>query len=131
MENVKPVGSLNLAEKALICAVKSRVFSEYAPIGTVISLKFAEQAYNFQSTQPEWIITWLIAKGRVRRQNSQRNIPEQDEIDAARILSKTKSNPVFLLKATKIFISTAINYTIINKNNEADELYWTSSKLLL
>lgn len=134
MKNVKPIDSLNHAEKALICGVKSRIFMEYTPIGNIIAFKFAEQAHHFQSEQPEWMITRLITKGRIIRNNQIhqiRQMPEKDEMDVAKILSASKTNPAHLLQAAGIFINAALVYKLNDNYYKSNKLYWTSSELIL
>jgi len=91
LKNIKQINSFNRAEKAAICAVKARVFMEYPPKGNDLALKYADQARTLHSTEPEWIIIWLKAKGRVRRYYEQYKMPDDDEIDAAEILCSTKT----------------------------------------
>lgn len=125
------MNNLNRSEKAAICAVKAKVFMEYAPKGNEIALKFSEQARNLHSTEPEWIIIWLKAKGRVRRYYDYLNkMPEKDEMDAAEMLSTTKTNCRHLVYASKIFMEVAFHNKINKKFKESDKYYKLSSDIL-
>lgn len=131
MNGVKPVNTLNRAEKAAICAVKARVFMEYPPKGNDIALKFADEARNYHTTEPEWIIIWLKAKGRVRRYYFQYKMPDIEEFNAAEILSTTKTKPRFLIQASKLFMEAGFIHKQNKNRNESNKFYKISSELTL
>lgn len=120
---------LNRAEKAAICAIKARLFMEYPPRGNDIALEFAVQARNLNSTEPEWIIVWLKAKGRVRRFYIQFQMPDEHEIDAADILCTTKSKPRSLIQASKLYMEVAFIHKINRDIVESKKNYKISSDL--
>lgn len=122
--------NLNRAEKAAICAVKALVFMEYPPKGNDIALQFAEQARNLHSTEPEWITIWLKAKGRVRRFYSQYQMPDDDEIDAAEILSTAKTKPRLLIRASKLYMEVAFIHKVNRNHQESKKFYKLSSDLV-
>lgn len=129
MKDVKPANSLNKYEKSAICAIKCRVFMEYPPIGNDIGLTFAEQARNLHSTEPDWILIWLKAKGRVRRYKDTQQMPDEHEIDAANILSEIKGNPRTIIQAAILYKEVAMNHKI-NQNPElSKQFYQLSSDL--
>jgi len=129
MKDVKPVKSLNQVEKAAICAIKSRVFMEYPPKGNDIGLAFADQARNLQSTEPEWIIIWLKAKGRVRRYHDKYQMPDKHEIEAAKMLCATKTaKSRSLIQASKLYLEVAFNHKR-NNNPLSRQFYQLSSDL--
>lgn len=132
IKSVKIVNSFNCAEKAAVCAVKARVFMEYPPKGNDIALTFSVQARNLYSTELEWMIIWLKAKGRVRRYYDHLNImPEKDEMDAADMLSTTKTNSRHLVQASIIFMETAFNYKLKKNSEQSNKYYKLSSDLIL
>lgn len=104
---------------------------EYPPIGNDIALKFANEARNLHSTEPEWIIIWLKAKGRVRRFYSQFKMPENDEVNAAEILCTTKTRPRFLVQASKLYMEVAFCHKLSNNREKSMEYYKLSSDLTL
>uniref|UniRef100_A0A2S2PAG1 Uncharacterized protein n=1 Tax=Schizaphis graminum TaxID=13262 RepID=A0A2S2PAG1_SCHGA len=123
LKNVKKINSFNCAEKAAICAVKARIFLEYPPKGNCIALKFADQAQTHNSTEPEWILVWLRAKGRVRRYYEQFAMPENDEMDAAKILASAKTNAGLLIKASKVYLEAAFVNKLKNNREESNKYY--------
>lgn len=123
--------NLNRAEKAAICAIKALVFMEYPPKGNDIALKFAEQARNLHSTEPEWIIIWLKAKGRVRRFYSSYKMPDDGEIDAAEILCTAKTKPRLLIRASKLYMEVAFIHKLNKNHQESKKFYKLSSDLVL
>lgn len=131
MKNIKPINCLNRAEKAAICAVKARVFMEYPPKGNDIALKLADEACNLHSTEAEWIIIWLKAKGRVRRFYKQFDMPDEVEIDAAEMLCSTKTKPRLLIQASKLFMEVAYCHKLKFNQNESNKYYKLSSELTL
>jgi len=110
-------------EKAAVCAVKARIFLEYPPKGNDIALKFADQARTLDSTEPKWIVIWLKAKGRVRRYYEQLAMPENDEIDCAKILSSAKTNARHLIKASKVYFEVAYVNKLKNNREESNKYY--------
>lgn len=118
MKDIKSVNSLSRDERAAIFAVKARIFMVYAPKGNDIALKFADQARQLQSIEPEWTTVWLKAKGRVRRCYNKTQMPGEDEIDAAKMLSLTLSKSRFLIQASKMYMEIAFIYTINNNRAE-------------
>lgn len=123
--------NLNQTEKAAICAIKALVFMEYPPKGNDIALKFAEQARNLHSTEPEWIIIWLKAKGRVRRYYNRYKMPDDGEIYAAKILSTTETKPQLLIRASKLYMEVAFIHKINRNHQESKKFYKLSSDLVL
>lgn len=131
MKKVKLLKNLNRAEKAAICAIKARIFMEYSPKGNDIALRFANEACNLHSTESEWIVIWLKAKGRVRRYYTQYKMPEKDELDSAEMLCTTKTKPQLLIAATKVFIEMAFIYKLNRNQEKSNEYYKFSSDLTL
>ncbi|XP_022179430.1 uncharacterized protein LOC111040046 isoform X1 [Myzus persicae] len=129
LRNIKQINSFNRAEKSAICAVKARIFMEYPPKGNDIALKFADRARILHSTEPEWIIIWLKAKGRVRRYYSQFKMPEDDEMDGAEMLCSTKPNPRHLIQASKLYMEAAFVNKLKNNQVESKKFYKISSDL--
>jgi len=111
LKDVKQVTIFNKAEKAAICAVKAEIFMEYPIIGNNIALEFANEAIT-NSTELDWVVIWLKAKGRVRRYSKPFQMPGDDEIDAANMLRSTKTKPKHLFKASELFkeIGTVYKY---------------------
>lgn len=133
IENVKPINILNEAEKSAICAIKACVFMEYAPNGNAIALKLANEARKLYCNEPEWIIIWLKAAGRIRRFNSVgKSMPGKDEVEAADILcSQTNPKPKFLINACKIYHDMAIVYKIHNNKGKSQYYYTLGYDLLM
>lgn len=105
---------------------------EYPPKGNEIALKFSEEARRLHSTKPEWIIIWLKAKGRVRRYyNPINKMPDKEEVDAAEMLSTSKTKPWHLVQASTIFMEMAFIYKFKNNYKESNKLYKLSSDLIL
>lgn len=96
---------------------------EYPPKGNDIALKFADRARTLHSTEPEWIIIWLKAKGRVRRYYAQYAMPEDDEIDAAETLCSTKTKARLLIQASKLYMETAFINKLKNNQDESKKFY--------
>ncbi|KAL5240440.1 hypothetical protein ACI65C_007850 [Semiaphis heraclei] len=113
LKDVKHVNIFNKAEKAAICAVKAKVFMKYPIKGNFIALQFANQAI-INSTQPQWRVIWLKAKGRVRRYSEPFQTPGDDEIDVANILCSTKTDPKYLMKASYVYKEVGT----VNKSNK-------------
>ncbi|XP_025197118.1 uncharacterized protein LOC112595929 [Melanaphis sacchari] len=129
LKNVKQITSFNRAEKAAVCAVKARIFMEYPPKGNDIALKFADQARTLHSTEPEWIVIWLKAKGRVRRYYEQYKMPENDEINAAEMLCSTKTKARLLIQASKLYMEVAFINKLKNNKEESNKYYKISSDI--
>jgi len=129
LKNLKKINNFNRAEKAAVCAVKARIFMEYPPKGNDIALKFADQARTFHSTEPEWIVIWLKAKGRVRRYYEQYTIPDNNEIDAAEILCSTKTKARLLIQASKVYMEAAFANKLKNNKEESNKYYKLSSDI--
>lgn len=127
--NLKQINNFNRAEKAAVCAVKARIFMEYPPKGNDIALKFADQARTFHSTEAEWIVIWLKAKGRVRRYYEQYTIPYDDEMDAAEILCSTKTKARLLIQASKVYMEAAFANKLKNNKEESNKYYKLSSDI--
>lgn len=130
MKGVKPVITFNTTEKAAICAIKARVFLEYPPKGNDIALQFAKIARDYHSTEVEWIIIWLKAKGRVRRYYYQHQMPDSQEFEAANILSQDHK-PGSLIQASKLFMEAAYTFKLDKNQEKSDEYYKISSDLTL
>jgi len=118
LKDVKHVNIFNKAEKAAICAVKAKVFMKYPIKGNFIALKFADQAIA-NSTEPEWMVIWLKAKGRVRRYSKPFQTPGDDEIDVANMLCSTKTNPKYLMKASYVYKEVGTVNKSIKNHREA------------
>ncbi|XP_026822086.1 uncharacterized protein LOC113560423 [Rhopalosiphum maidis] len=129
LKNVKEINNFNRAEKAAVCAVKTRIFMEYSPKGNDIALKFADQARTLHSTEPEWIVIWLKAKGRVRRYYEQFSMPENAELDAAEILCSTKTKARLLIQASKVYMEAAFVNKLTNNREESNKYYKLSSDI--
>jgi len=102
---------------------------EYPPKGNDIALNFADQARTLHSTEPEWIIIWLKAKGRVRRYYQQYKMPEDDEIDAAEMLCSTKTKARLLIQASKVYMEAAFVNKLKNNKVESKQFYQLSSDI--
>lgn len=131
MKDVKPICSLNRAEKAAICGVKARVFMEYPPKGNDIALKFADEARNLHSIEPEWLIIWLKAKGRVRRYYNQFQMPDEIEINVAEMLCTSKTKPRLLIQASKLYLEVAYIHKLNYNQEESYKYYKLSTDLTL
>ncbi|CAI6350792.1 unnamed protein product [Macrosiphum euphorbiae] len=123
LKNIKQINNFNRAEKSAVCAVKARIFMEYPPKGNDIALKFADRARTLHSTEPEWIIIWLKAKGRVRRYYEQYKMPGDDEIDAAEMLCSTKTKARLLIQASKLYMEAAFVNKLKNNKDESKRFY--------
>lgn len=102
---------------------------EYPPKGNDKALKFADQARTFHSTEPEWIVIWLKAKGRVRRYYEQYTIPDSDEMNAAEILCSTKTKARLLIQASKVYMEAAFANKLKNNKEESNKYYKLSSDI--
>lgn len=133
MVNVKPINILSQAEKSAICALKACIFMEYPPNGNEFALKFANEARKLYSNEPQWIVIWLKAKGRVRRlYNVERSMPDNCEVEAADILcSQTNPKPIFLINACKIYHEIAIIYYIRNNKDKSQKYYKLGIDILM
>lgn len=105
---------------------------EYTPNGNIIALQLANEALNFYSNEPHWIVIWLKAKGRNRRFNNiGKLMPGRDEIEAADILSsQINPKPQFLINACKIYYEVAVFNRIIH-NEEKSQIYFKLGSDLL
>lgn len=130
MKAIKPVKSFNRAEKAAICAIKARVFMEYPPKGNDIGLKFADHARNLNSIEPEWIVIWLKAKGRVRRFYAQFKMPDEHELEAAEMIYTAKTKPRLLIQASKLYMEVAFVHKINYDFVKSEKFYKFSSDLI-
>ncbi|XP_060878757.1 uncharacterized protein LOC132951078 isoform X2 [Metopolophium dirhodum] len=126
LKDIKQIKEFNEAEKAAICAVKAKIFMEYPLKGNYIALKFAEQACT-SSTDPEWINIWLKAKGRVRRYSEPFKIPGDDEINAAKMLCSTTTNPKHLIKVYQLYKEIGSVNKFINNDKESIKFFKLSS----
>ncbi|XP_060836483.1 uncharacterized protein LOC132919152 [Rhopalosiphum padi] len=122
LKNVKEVNSFNCVEKAALCAVKAKIFMEYPPKGNDIALTFADQARTLHSTEPEWILVWLKAKGLVRRYYERFTMPDNDEINAANIWSKN-TNARLLIQASNIYMEIAFINKLKYNREESNKYY--------
>lgn len=104
---------------------------EYPPKGNEISLKYAEQARKFCSTEPEWLSNWLKAKGRVRRFYNPCSKPHDDEIEAADLISTLKTLPIMFLPASRIYSEVGQFYKYRGMREESDKYYKLASDLML
>ncbi|KAL5240437.1 hypothetical protein ACI65C_007847 [Semiaphis heraclei] len=129
LKDVKQVNIFNKADKTAICAVKANIFMEYPIKGNNIALELINQAIT-NSTESEWIVIWLKAKGRVRGYAEHFKIPRNDEIDAANKLCSTKSNPEHLIKASEIYKEVGNNYKSINNHRESNKFYKLSTDII-
>jgi len=123
LKNIKQINNFNRAEKAAICSVKARIFMEYPPKGNDFALKFADRARTLDSTEPEWIIIWLKAKGRVRRYYEKFKMPGDDEIDAANMLCSTKTKARLLIQASNLYMEAAFVNKLKSNQCESNKLY--------
>jgi len=96
---------------------------EYPPKGNDIALEFASRACNLNSTEHEWIIIWLKAKGRVRRYYHPFEMPDNDEMDAAEILYSTKPKSHLLIEATQIYKEAGFMSKKKKNYNESNKFY--------
>lgn len=104
---------------------------EYPPKGNDIALKFADEARYLNPTELEWVVVWLKAQGRVRRFYHQYQMVYDTEIEAAEMLSKAKTNPHLLYKASKPYMERGF-YHKLNKNyEESMKFYRLSSNIAL
>jgi len=115
--------------ESAICIVKARIFLEYDIKGIVNALKFAHQARTLHCTEPEWIFTWLIAKGKVRRSNELYKMPGDDEMEAAEIFCSIKSHPKFLMKASQLYKEAGQVYKLKNNYKESKKFFKLSSDI--
>jgi len=102
---------------------------EYPPKGNDTALKFADQAHAFHSTEPEWLVIWLKAKGRVRRYYEQYSIPDDDEMKAADILYSSKTNARLLIQASKVYMEAAFAYKLKYNKTKSIKYYTLSSDI--
>lgn len=103
---------------------------EYPPKGNDIALKFADQARTLHSTEPEWIIIWLKAKGRVRRYYEQFKMPEDDEMNAAEMLCSTKTEARLLIQSSKLYMEAAFVNKLKNNQDESKRFFKLSSDII-
>lgn len=103
LKSIKPLSNFNKTEKAMICAMKSKIFMEYPSEDNKIALELAESARNFNDTEIYWTSIWLKAKGRKRRFDKKFILPFRDELEAAKKLSTYENHPEFLLGASNVF----------------------------
>ncbi|CAI6349312.1 unnamed protein product [Macrosiphum euphorbiae] len=123
LNDIKQINNFNSAEKAAICAVKARVFMEYSPKGNDIALNFADQARALHPTEPELIIIWLKAKGRVRRYYDPTEIPGDDEIEAAESVCSIKSNSKLIFEASQIYKEVGYIYKTKKNYKESNKFF--------
>jgi len=126
LKDIKQIKEFNEAEKAAICAVKAKIFMQYPLKGNYIALKFAEQART-SSTEPEWINIWLKAKGRVRRYSEPFKVPEDDEINAAKMICLTTTNSKHLIKVYQLYKEVGSVNRFINNDEESIKFFKLSS----
>ncbi|KAE9528198.1 hypothetical protein AGLY_012620 [Aphis glycines] len=129
LNDVKHVKYFNQYDKAAICAVKAKIFMEYPPEGNDMALKFVNQARYLDSIEPEWIVIWLKAKGRVRRYYKKYTTPDDDEIDAANMLCTTQSKLHILVPTIKVFEEAGFIKKITHNQNESIHFYKLASDI--
>ncbi|XP_001946582.1 uncharacterized protein LOC100165115 [Acyrthosiphon pisum] len=129
LNDIKQINNFNRAEKAAICAVKGRVFMEYAPKGNDIALEFASRARNLYSAEHEWIIIWLKAKGRVRRYYQPYTMAGNDEMDAAKTLCSTTLKSHILIEVSQLYKETGFVYKMKNNYSESNKYYKLASDI--
>ncbi|CAH1724475.1 unnamed protein product [Aphis gossypii] len=129
LNDVKHVKHFNRYEEAAICAVKAKIFMVYPQEGNDMALKFINQARYLDSTEPEWIIIWLRAKGRVRRYYEKYRTPDDDEIDAANMLCTTQSKLHILVQAIDVYEEAGFNKKVTNNHKESIRFYKLSSDI--
>lgn len=118
-------------EKAAIKVIKAKVFMEYPPKGNNIALTLAEQACELHPTDTESLITWLKAKGRVRRFDSQHDMPTPNELSAAKRLSSNETEFRSLIEASAIYSEAAFIQKLQHNNDVSKANYNISSELIL
>jgi len=104
---------------------------EYPPKGNDIALQFADQARNIHPTESEWIVIWLKAKGRVRRYYKQFQMPDVHEMNAAEILSASKTIPKHVVQASKLYMEAAFIHKLSSNWEESNKYYNLSSDLTM
>lgn len=129
LNDVKHIKYFNRSEKAAIYAVKAKIFMEYPHEGNDMALKFANQARYLDSIEPEWIVIWLKAKGRVRRYYEKFRAPDDDEIDAVKMLSTTQSKLHILIQALQVYEEAGFIKKNANNRNESNHFYKLASDI--
>jgi len=104
---------------------------EYPPKGNDIALQFTDQARNIHSTESEWLVIWLKAKGRVRRYYKQFQTPDVHEMNVAKILSTSKTMPKHVIQASKLYLEVAFIHKISFNWKESNKYYKLSSDLTM
>lgn len=102
---------------------------EYPQEGNDMALKFVNQARYLDSIEPEWIVIWLKAKGRVRRYYEKYRPPDDDEIDAVKMLCRTQSKPHILVQVIKVYEETGFIKKITHNYNESIHFYKLASDI--
>lgn len=102
---------------------------EYPQEGNDIALKFINQARYLDSIEPEWIVIWLKAKGRVRRYYEKYKMPDDDEIDAVQMLCTTQSKPHILVQAIHVYEEVGFIKKITYKPDESNHFYKLASDI--
>lgn len=102
---------------------------EYPHEGNEMALKFVNQARCLDSIEPEWIVIWLKAKGRVRRYHEKFRTPDDDEIDAVKILSTTQSKLHILIQATHVYEEAGYIKKMTHDYNESNRFYKLASDI--
>lgn len=118
-------------EKVAIRVIKAKVFMEYPPMGNNIALKLAEQACKLHPTDIVSLITWLKAKGRVRRYNCKLQLPTLNELNAAKRLCSYDTDFQTLIKAADTYSEAAYIHKLQYNYDTSKTYYNMSSKLLL
>lgn len=102
---------------------------EYPHEGNEMALKFVNQARCLDSIEPEWIVIWLKAKGRVRRYHEKFRTPDEDEIDAVKMLSTTQSKLHILIQATQVYEEAGYIKKMTHDYNESNRFYKLASDI--
>ena len=129
LKDVKHVKNFNQAEKSAICAIKAKIVMEYPAKGNAIALNFADQARALHPTEPELIMIWLKAKGRVRRSYEPYKMPDDDEINSADILCSIKTNHRHLIRASQLYKEAGYINKLKNNHNESTKFFKLSSDI--
>lgn len=125
-------------ERAAVCALKSKVFMEYPPIGNKIALELAESARKLNDTEILWKTIWLQAKGRTRRYDNSmdrtyKSMPLSEELSIANLLSSYENRPELWMIASDVFREAGIvfRYNFSPANIEESDKYFQLSVALL
>lgn len=112
MKNIKPISELSDIEKSALHAVKALIFMKYPSLSKRIAFEEAEKALKLNSTEPEWMHIWLLAKGPFNREYNNFAKPDVNETKVAEDLYNLSQTYWHLMSVGNVFIKLSKRTTI-------------------